>query len=341
MISAKDKTIENLLGEKVDESKCPECGSSHISIDDVRAEVFCDDCGRVIKDKLIDQGPEWISHEDGSSSALRGVGDAPKLRYPDNLGTKSFSGNHDGHGRKIAYKTKIELYRLRKAEAFSRPQTIRNLTKGLDKLFTASSKLGIPVQIRESAAYIFRHAQEKRLTRGCPLEETVAASINIAALQAHYTLNVYTLAKQFEPDKEKTRYFRKCILKRSKLIKRKCGIRTKTESVEDCISNVCSKLELLSEEQRLMVKITCFDYVKYYREKNPGFESGLIPWGLAASIVYAASKIMAKYLVTQRELAKITNVTEVTLRNNYRAYFKGDKYLVQLAKTYIDKAKEC
>ena len=39
--------------------KCPECGSSHLVQDYERGELVCEDCGLVIDDAYIDQGPEW------------------------------------------------------------------------------------------------------------------------------------------------------------------------------------------------------------------------------------------------------------------------------------------
>ena len=39
--------------------KCPECDSTHITQDYKRGELVCKDCGLVIDDSYIDQGPEW------------------------------------------------------------------------------------------------------------------------------------------------------------------------------------------------------------------------------------------------------------------------------------------
>ncbi|MEM3845080.1 MAG: TFIIB-type zinc ribbon-containing protein, partial [Candidatus Parvarchaeota archaeon] len=38
---------------------CPECGSTHLIRDYERGELICQDCGLVIDDSYIDQGPEW------------------------------------------------------------------------------------------------------------------------------------------------------------------------------------------------------------------------------------------------------------------------------------------
>ena len=38
--------------------KCPECGSKHLVRDYERGELTCEDCGLVLDDQFIDQGPE-------------------------------------------------------------------------------------------------------------------------------------------------------------------------------------------------------------------------------------------------------------------------------------------
>ena len=44
--------------QKIEEiTRCPVCGSIHLSKDYSRAELICKDCGLVIDEELIDQGP--------------------------------------------------------------------------------------------------------------------------------------------------------------------------------------------------------------------------------------------------------------------------------------------
>ena len=38
---------------------CTECGSSQIHQDPVRGESICAQCGLVLTDHIIDEGPEW------------------------------------------------------------------------------------------------------------------------------------------------------------------------------------------------------------------------------------------------------------------------------------------
>ena len=46
--------------EKTDDiMECPECNGSHLVRDYNRGELVCEDCGLVLDEQLIDQGPEW------------------------------------------------------------------------------------------------------------------------------------------------------------------------------------------------------------------------------------------------------------------------------------------
>ena len=41
------------------ETKCTDCGSRNLSVDDVRGEKVCDDCGLVIEETIARLGAEW------------------------------------------------------------------------------------------------------------------------------------------------------------------------------------------------------------------------------------------------------------------------------------------
>ena len=62
--------------EKTEEVEvCPECGSKHLVRDYDRGELVCDECGAVLDDQFIDQGPEWRAFdvEQGEKRARTGA----------------------------------------------------------------------------------------------------------------------------------------------------------------------------------------------------------------------------------------------------------------------------
>src|SRR5256884_5690762 len=47
------------IEEAEEVTRCPECNSGHLSFDYERGELICEECGLVLTDQMIDQGPEW------------------------------------------------------------------------------------------------------------------------------------------------------------------------------------------------------------------------------------------------------------------------------------------
>src|SRR5437773_95909 len=50
-----------------DPARCPNCGSFALYVDPVRGERVCDNCGFVVDEALVDQGPDWTTVEAGLS----------------------------------------------------------------------------------------------------------------------------------------------------------------------------------------------------------------------------------------------------------------------------------
>jgi len=52
-------------------TKCPECGTARIVRDYERGELVCKQCGLVIEDRYIDQGPEWRAFDLTKRNGIR------------------------------------------------------------------------------------------------------------------------------------------------------------------------------------------------------------------------------------------------------------------------------
>src|SRR3989442_10174461 len=58
-------------------TQCPECHGDHLVRDYSRAEIVCEDCGLVLDDMIIDEGPEWRAF-DSEQRETRGRAGAPR-----------------------------------------------------------------------------------------------------------------------------------------------------------------------------------------------------------------------------------------------------------------------
>ena len=79
---------------------------------------------------------------------------------------------------------------------------------------------------------------------------------------------------------------------------------------EDYIPRFCSGLALDAE-----VQAKAYELIAAAQEKE--LTSGRGPTGIAASLIYIASVLCGKRR-TQREVAEVAGVTEVTIRNRYK-----------------------
>ncbi len=52
--------------------RCPECSSIHITHDDQKGEIICNDCGLLIEEKMVDTGQDLSGQFDKSQKKGRG-----------------------------------------------------------------------------------------------------------------------------------------------------------------------------------------------------------------------------------------------------------------------------
>ena len=102
--------------QKIEEiDQCPECGSTHLSKDYSRAELVCRNCGFVLDENMIDQGPEWRAF-DSEQREKRARTGAPMTYTIHDKGLSTTIGwkNRDSYGKLIPTRNRAQIYRLRK-----------------------------------------------------------------------------------------------------------------------------------------------------------------------------------------------------------------------------------
>jgi transcription initiation factor TFIIB len=292
---------------KVDEvTRCPECNSVHIVRDYDRGELVCESCGLVLDEQFIDQGPEWraFDTEQGEKRARTG---APMTYTIHDKGLSTEIGwkNKDSYGKSIPTRNRAQLYRLRKWQRRIRVSnaTERNLAFALSELDRMASGMGLPRNVRETAAMIYRKAVNKNLIRGRSIEGVVAASLYAACRQCNVPRTLDEIAAA-------SRVGRKEIGRTYRFMTRELQLKLMPTSPQDYISRFCSELKLSGEVQSKSIEI-----IKNANDKE--LTSGRGPTGVAAAAIYIAS-ILCNERRTQREVADIAGVTEVTIRNRYK-----------------------
>ena len=166
---------------KVEElTECSECKSEHIVRDYKRGEITCSNCGLVVDDQVIDQGPEWRAF-DSEQNERRARGGAPMtvMVHDKGLSTDIGWGGRDIYGNNVPTKNRSQVYRMRKWQNRTRASNSadRNLAQALNELNRLASKIGLHRQVREEAAMLYRRAVQDNLVRGRSVEGVAAAAL--------------------------------------------------------------------------------------------------------------------------------------------------------------------
>ncbi|AAT43925.1 transcription initiation factor IIB [Picrophilus oshimae] len=286
--------------------RCPECGSGHLIRDYERGEVLCGDCGIVIEETSIDQGPEWRAFDSDQDEKRARTGSPMSfLSHDKGLATEISWSNRDYYGKRIPHKNRAQIYRVRKWHQRIRVSNAseRNLSLALQLLNDDGSKLGIPKDIKESAALIYRKAVERNLIRGRSIESIVCAAIYAACRQVNIPRTLDEISKAADINKKK-------IGKAYRHLAKELKLNLKPTTPYSYVSQFCNKLNLDKD-----VIIKSEEIIR--RVNETGISAGKGPTGVAAAAIYIAAIISGKPK-TQKEISKVSGVTEVTIRNRYK-----------------------
>lgn len=285
---------------------CPECGSSRLMRDYECAEIVCMDCGFVVVTKIADRGPEWRAFDDEQRNKRTRVG-APLTYTIHDKGLSTMIDWHDRdiYGKSLSPGQKAQVYRLRKWQRRIRVSdaTERNLAFALSEITKIANNLSLPKNILETASVIYRKAVKERLIRGRSIQGVTAAAIYLACRQCGLPRTLEEIAQASSVNKKEVgRSYRFLIkeldysippLKPSQYITKFSNQLTMQGKVEE----IAHKILVAAKELKLT--------------------SGRGPTGIAAAASYVAS-VLTGERKTQREIAEIAQVTEVTIRNRYK-----------------------
>jgi transcription initiation factor TFIIB len=286
--------------------KCPSCGSTDLIFDNERGEMICNNCGLVIEENVTDTGPEWRAFDADQRNARARTGAPIKYTKPNRgLVTEIDLYNKDIRGVRIPSKRQAQLYRMRKwhKRASIASSSERNYLIALPELNRVSSYLGLPDNIRESAALLYRKCVQNNLIRGRPIETVVQAVIYASCRQAGMprTLDEISTISGL-PKKEIGRAYR--------VISHELNLKIPLTDPIAYVPRYVNALKLSGEAQDKAVQL-----LKEAMKK--GLVSGRSPTGVSAAAVYIAGALAGERR-TQKEVADVAGVTEVTIRNRYR-----------------------
>ena len=285
---------------------CPECDSSTLVQSPGMAELVCDDCGLVLEEEQIDRGPEWRAFNQNERDSKSRVG-APttKTMHDDGMTTTIDWKNQDAAGRTLSADQRSQMHRLRKWQERIRTKDAseRNLQFALSEIDRMSSSLGVPRSVREVASVIYRRALAEDLIRGRSIEGVATSALYAACRQEG-------IPRSLDEVVTVARIERIEIARTYRYIASELGLEMQPVDPKQYLPRFASELGVSEEVQRKATEIIDVS-------TEAGLLSGKSPTGFAAAALYSAC-LLCNENMTQREVAKVAQVTEVTIRNRYQ-----------------------
>ena len=319
--------VDYIEGKKMNEEnipaspnvqRCPECGCNRIMKDHESAEVVCMGCGYVVDAKITDQGPEWRAF-DAEQREKRARAGAPATFTIHDKGLSTMIDWHDRdiHGQRLPHGQKAQIYRLRKWQRRIRVSdaTERNLAFALSEMSKIANNLNLPKNILETASVIYRKAVKARLIRGRSIQGVTAAAIYVACRQCGVARTLEDISDVSAAEKKEVGRSYRFLLKQLNYF-------IPPVKTSQYISKFSNQLTLqgTAEEIAHSILVTA---------KELKLTSGRGPAGIAAAASYIAS-VLTGERKTQREIAEIAHVTEVTIRNRYKELVERLQFIVYL-----------
>jgi transcription initiation factor TFIIB len=286
---------------------CPECASKNLVHDYDSGETICGDCGLVLYEQMLDKGPEWRAFTQQEKASRSRVGMPTSYSIHDKgLSTTISQIDRDAFGRKLPQSTRLQMWRLRKWQIRSRvhSSTDRNLAQAMAELERLSSKVNIAPPLKEKAAVFYRKALEKGLVRGRSINAIAAASLYAACRKSGSPKTLTEIAEASLVNK-------KDVARCYRLLLQELDFHMPISDPLTYVSRIAEKNHVSGKTQGAAIAI-----LRDARQKR--FSAGKDPMGMAAAALYIAC-VQNNEKITQKDIAEAAGVTEVTVRNRYKA----------------------
>jgi transcription initiation factor TFIIB len=287
--------------------KCPECASKNLVHDYDTGETICGACGLVLYEQMLDKGPEWraFTHEEKASRSRVG-GPTSYSIHDKGLSTAISQVDRDAFGRKLPLSTRLQMWRLRKWQIRSRVHSSidRNLAQAMAELERLSGKVSISPPIKEKAAVIYRKALDKALVRGRSINAIAAAALYAACRKSGSPRTLREIAEASLVDK-------KDVARCYRLLLQELDFHMPISDPLTYVSKIAEKNGVSGKTQGAAIAI-----LREARRKRVA--AGKDPMGMAAAALYIAC-LQNNEKITQKDIAEAAGVTEVTVRNRYKA----------------------
>lgn len=278
-------------------NNCPECGGKIITIHE-KGEAVCGQCGLVAKERILDiahSGKRAFTKQEKDKRER--TGSPISILLPD-MGLST-----------IIDKNNIKNPDLKRAAKWNSRMSWdkRNMLIATTELKRIASNLNLPNHVKKSAIRLYKEAFKKKLLRGRSINGMVAACLYFACREKKIPRTLQEILEETSVDAKNVRRCYRTLIK-------ELNLKVPSTDPISLIPRFIADLGLDTEYEKTAVKI-----LKVF---TSNFSiSGKDPKGLCAGALYITCKMRGKR-VSQKEIANLVGVTEVTLRSRYKELAK-------------------
>jgi len=276
---------------------CPACGGKIIFLHE-KGETVCGQCGLVISERIVDishSGKRAFTKQEKESRER--TGSPISILLPD-MGLST-----------IIDKTNIKSPDLKRAAKWNSRMTWdkRNMLIATTELKRIGSNLNLPNHVKKAAIRLYIEAFKKKLLRGRSINGMVAACLYFACRERKIPR---TLQEILEQTSISAKNVRRCY----RTLIRELNLKAPSTDPISLIPRFIAELDLDADAENITIRIL-------QRFTSKFSTSGKDPKGLCAGALYLVCKKKDKK-ISQKDIANLVGVTEVTLRSRYKELVK-------------------
>lgn len=247
-----------------------------------------------------------ISHEDQPYTpeefmAQSRTGPSTSLVIHDRGLSTVIGADRDSSGNALTAGARYEFNRLRMWDQRSKSRSAASLSKAFTMLHAMKTKLAIPHNVVERAAYVYRKAVAAGLTRGRTIASLMSASLYVACRECDTPRTLDDIVSISNVEK-------KVLFRDLRTLLKKLDISLNQYETSSFVVKIANNMNLSENAKR-----GALDLLKRSEEKM--ITAGKHPVALAAAAIYIAC-VSGGEQITQRSLSRAAGVSDVTIRNS-------------------------
>lgn len=316
---------ENQSSQATTNHTCEECNGT-LRENEQHGEYVCEDCGLVADETVIDRGPEWRAFNSSDRDEKSRVG-APTTNTLHDKGLSTNIGwqDKDAYGNSLSATQRQKMQRLRTWNERFRTEDSkdRNLKQALGEISRMASALGLNQQVEETAGVLYRKCLDEDLLPGRSIEGMATACLYAASRQCNMPRSldeIYPVSRVYNESQSQDNSSNE-IDRAYRYIAQELGLQMEPVDPRQYLNRFLSNLDIENDDttgaddKKEQFRQKACELLDYAEQEN--LHSGKSPTSLAAAAIYAAS-ILVKPKLTQTEVANVSDVSEVTIRNRYQ-----------------------